>query len=165
MGPTPPHLSAAQRRGRTIGAAAFALLIGIPTVHWSRQIILQAWKGPPAPSSARTCRNGLASLLSAVDRARMVAAAESGGERASLARFRHELEPEWLERTSLEATCRADPQGRHLLHELDLLRYAEERTVRQDAIDVARRRRRVHRLANHLGLTVPVALEKPAGRD
>jgi hypothetical protein len=39
--------------------------------------------------------------------------------------------------------CRADPEAARFLRELDMLRYAEEHAVRYEAVDVARRRRKM----------------------
>ena len=54
-------------------------------------------------------------------------------------RFRAALDPEWSLRPALSRACRDDEQGRRLLREIDQWRYAEERSVRSDAADVARR--------------------------
>ncbi len=162
--PSGSRTSTAARRGKTAGVAAFALLIGVPTVHWAAQIVSQAWS-PPGPTATQDCREGLASLLGAVRRARAGAANEPAGERASVARFRRALEPEWGRQAALGDACRGDPMARQLLREIELLRYAEERTVRQDATDVARRRRRVRRLAAEFQLEAPVDLELPGSRD
>jgi len=159
-----PRPSAAARRGKTVGAVAFTLLIGVPTVHWAVQIVSQAWS-PPRPIATQDCREGLASLLEAVRRARSGAADEPAGERASVARFRDALEPEWGQHAALREVCRRDPGARQLWLEIERLRYAEERTVRQDASDVARRRRRVRRLAREFQLDAPVDLEMPGARD
>jgi hypothetical protein len=164
MAPT-SRLTDAQRRGRTAGTVVFAVLIVVPTLHWSRQILVQAWDPPQRGAVTEGCRPGIASLIEAVTRARTSAAAEAGGEIASVTRFRRELAPEWDARPALDSACADDPRARALLHEVDLLRYAEERTARLDAFDVARRRRRVRRLAHDIGLEPPVSLEMPAGRD
>jgi len=163
--PEASRTSAAARRGKTAGAALFTLLLGVPTVIWASQIVSQAWSSPAPSAAPGDCRAGLAALLQAVRQARTGAADEAAGERASLARFRQALEPTWSQRAALGAACRDDPPARQLLHEVELLRYAEERTVRQDSTDVARRRRRVRRLAAALQLDARVDLAMPGAGD
>lgn len=157
--------SVARRRGHTAGVVAFALFIGLPTIEWGRQIITQAWAAPPIGEAPESCQDGLGALLDAVQHARQLAAADTRGERASLSAYRAALRPVWQARGAVGAICRGDPRAQRLLTELDLLRYAEERSVRQEAVDVARRRRRVQAMAAELGLLDPLALAKPSRRD
>jgi hypothetical protein len=125
--------------------AAFALVVGGATAVWSAQILWQIW-GPVPPQPAVECRPGLRALIDGVRRARSAAAAETGDERAALARFRSALEPEWTWRSALESSCAADAQARRALGEIDRLRYAEEHAVRYEAMDLARLRRRLQAL-------------------
>ena len=140
----------ALRRGGTVAVAIGAVILGTVSLLWAGQIVAQAWSS--SGRAPRDCRDGIRSLISAVDRASNAAAAETGGERAAVERFRAELQPQWGQRPVLEQACRDDDAARLLLREVDLLRYAQERSVRSDAVDVARRRRRVQALGVELGL-------------
>ncbi len=155
----------AERRGKTAGVALFTLLLCGPTVIWASQIVSQAWSSPVPSTPPGDCRAGIEALLRAVRQARTEAADEAAGERASLARFREALAPAWSQQAALKQACRDDPAARQLLQEIVLLRYAEERTVRQDATDVARRRRRVRKLAARLRLDPPADLAMPGAAD
>ncbi|HEY3234132.1 MAG TPA: hypothetical protein VGJ84_05420 [Polyangiaceae bacterium] len=120
----------------------FALVVSGFTLVWSVQIAQQIWfvRAPPA---AVGCSEGLAKLADALHRAKRAAGAETGGERASLARFRQALEPEWSWLPGLEQKCQKDEHALSVLHRLDRLRYAEEHAVRYEAVDTARQRRSI----------------------
>jgi hypothetical protein len=148
----PSRAELARRRGRRVGVALFALVVGGATAVWSWQILWQIW-GPPPPGPPVDCRAGLLDLLAAVGRARLAAAAETGGERAALARFRDALEPEWMQRPRLESSCASNPRMKKALGEIDRLRYAEEHAVRYEAVDLARGRRFSQALERELGRT------------
>jgi len=145
MASAKPNLSPGARLGRRIGIAVFALIIGGATAIWSIQILYAVF-APPVLAVAKDCHSGSRDLLSAVRRASLAAAAESGDERAALGRFRAALEPEWSRRASLDSLCRADPKARAALAEIDALRYAEEHAVRYEAVGLAPQRRRVQAL-------------------
>jgi len=140
-----PSLSRGQRLGRRIGIAVFGLLVGGATATWTIQILYAVF-APPIVSVAKECRGGTRDLLTAVRRASLAAAAESGDERAALGRFRTALEPEWSTRASLDSICASDRQARAALAEIDALRYAEEHAVRYEAVGLAPQRRRVQAL-------------------
>jgi hypothetical protein len=146
---TPHRFDSARRHGRRAGVVVFALIVAALTTVWSVQIILQVWGTPPVDGDVE-CRAGLTGLVEAVRRARNAAAAETGGERAALARFRQELQPEWQRRDELGTTCREHPALLRALKELDRLRYAEEHAVRYEAGDLAQRRRRVRSIERDL---------------
>lgn len=135
----------ARRTGRRVGVVLFALIVGGATAVWTAQILYAVF-APPIERVAQDCRGGTRALLTAVRRARLAAAAESGDERAALARFRAALEPEWSSRTSLDSICRQEPKARTALNEIDALRYAEEHAVRYEAVGLAPQRRRVEAL-------------------
>jgi len=145
MATAKPSQSPGQRLGRRIGIAVFALIVGGATAVWSIQI-LSAVFAPPVIAVAKECRSGTSDLLTAVRRASLAAAAESGDERAALGRFRAALEPEWSTRASLDSVCQGDRQARAALAEIDALRYAEEHAVRYEAMGLAPQRRRVQAL-------------------
>ena len=121
MATAKPNLSPAGRLGRRIGIAVFALIVGGATAIWTIQILFAVF-APPALAVAKECRGGTRDLLSAVRRASLAAAAESGDERAALDRFRVALEPEWSRRASLDSLCSGDPKARAALAEIDALR-------------------------------------------
>ena len=137
--------SPGQRLGRRIGIAVFGLIVGGATATWTIQILVAVF-APPVFAVAKDCRAGTRELLTAVRRASLAAAAESGDERAALGRFRAALEPEWSTRASLDSVCRADRQAQAALAEIDELRYAEEHAVRYEAVGLAPQRRRVQAL-------------------
>jgi len=150
MSESPSRHERARRRGGTVAVAAGAAILGSVSLLWASQIIAQAWAS--SGTAPGDCREGIRSLISAVYQARRAAAAETGGERAAVKRFRAQLQQQWDGRAALDQACQGDAPARVLLREVDLLRYAEERSVRGDAVDVARRRRRVQALGAELGL-------------
>src|ERR1043165_7507178 len=97
MATAKPNLSPAERLGRRVGIAVFALIVGGATAVWTIQILYAVF-APPALAVAAGCRGGTRDLLPGVRRASLAAAAESGDERAALERFRGALEPEWSRR-------------------------------------------------------------------
>jgi hypothetical protein len=140
-----PSLTPGQRLGRRIGIAVFGLIVGGATLVWTIQILYAVF-APPVYAVAKDCRGGTRDLLTAVRRASLAAAAETGDERAALSRFRAGLEPEWSTRASLDTVCRGDQQAQASLAEIDALRYAEEHAVRYEAVGLAPQRRRVQAL-------------------
>jgi len=145
MATAKPNLTPGERLGRRIGIAVFALIVGGATAIWTIQILYAVF-APPVRAVAKECRGGSRDLLTAVRRASLAAAAESGDERAALGRFRAALEPEWSRRASLDSLCSSDPKARAALAEIDALRYAEEHAVRYEAVGLAPQRRRVQAL-------------------
>jgi len=145
-GPTVPR---AARLGRRLGIALFAALVSVPTAVWSLQIMQTVWSPTRGPEP-ESCKSGQLALLRAIDRARVAAAAfAESSERASLARFRSALEPEWNSRPNLQELCRA-PAERQNLRAIDTLRYAEEHAVRYEATALARDRKRARDLMREL---------------
>lgn len=128
----------------------FVLLVVGFTAVCSAQILVQVFGKAPVHDVSTNCRQGLLALIGAVRRARAAAAAETGGERAALARFRAALEPEWSDKPTLDVACRSDAEAQRALGEIELLRYAEEHAVRYEAVDLAPRRRRVRALEERL---------------
>jgi hypothetical protein len=90
--------------------------------------------------------------LASVDRARGQAAARADGERASLDTFRRALAPEWAHAPAILADCQRQQDGEALraFHQLELLRYAEERAVRYEALDLSLLRKRAPALVGSL---------------
>lgn len=139
------HAQGLRRYGRAAGLVAFAAIVTAFTVTWSLQIMRQAFAPEPTPAKVE-CRPGVRALIQALRRARGSAAAQTGGERAALAQFRAAIRPEWETRAQVSAACRTDRKALKVLHEIDLLRYAEEHAVRYEAVELARRRRRIQAL-------------------
>ena len=140
-----PKPSRAVRTGRRIGIAVFGVIVSGATATWTIQILFAVF-APPVQTVAKECHSGTRDLLTAVRRASLAAASESGDERAALGRFRAALEPEWSTRTSLDSVCQSDPEARAALTEIDALRYAEEHAVRYEAVGLAPQRRRAQAL-------------------
>jgi len=140
-----------RRLGRRVGLALFALVVSVPTVIWSSQIMFALFFPEPSPAPA-SCREGLKALLEAVSLARNAARGESSGERQSLERFRAALGPAWRTRPSLDAVCEKTPADAARLREIDALRYAEEHAVRYEATALAHQRRRARELEQELSL-------------
>lgn len=134
-----------RRTGRRVGIAVFGVIVVSCTATWTFQILRDVFS-PPNLTVAAECKSGARGLLVAVRRARLAAAAETGDERAALARFRAALEPEWDSRASLEGVCGSDAKTHAALAEIDALRYAEEHAVRYEAVGLAPQRRRVQAL-------------------
>ena len=141
--------SRSRRLGRRLGIAVFALLVAVPTLLWTRQIMLALFFPPPGPPPS-SCRAGLLGLLEGVERARTAARGESAGERQSLLRFRAALGPAWESRSELDALCERRPEDRDRLREIDALRYAEEHAVRYEATALAHQRQRARELEQAL---------------
>jgi hypothetical protein len=144
--PSRRPLSPLERRrlmGRRVGIAIFTTIFAGATLLWTIQILTTVWgSAPPSPAG---CAGGTASLQRAVERARLAYAVQAGDEdeRASLARYRNALEPEWEQRKAVEAACQGDEAGRKRLKDVIALRYAEEHTVRYESLDLAPLRRRL----------------------
>lgn len=145
-----PGPTRAERLGRRAAIAVFGVVVGGFTLINTASIIRQVWFLPPA-EAATDCRADVLGLMAAVRRARGAAAEEVEGERAALASFQAALLPEWSRRAALEAACRDDALALRGLREVDRLRYAEEHSVRSEAVEVARLRRGVQRLELELG--------------
>lgn len=127
---------------RSCGLAVIGVLAVALTSSATFQILHETLFPGAAPSEL-SCDEGLNRLYSSIQRAREQAAKQLAGERAALADFRAALEPEWSEAASIRARCRLDSkkQGLDALRLVELLRYAEERAVRYEALDLARLRR------------------------
>lgn len=114
------------------------------------QIVLAVWF-PAAHADGVSCRGALRNLASAVQRAREEAAAEGPqGERAALREFRRALEPEWEALPDVRRACRGDTEAQRALRTVELLRYAEERAVRYEALGLSPLRQRVLTLQREL---------------
>ncbi len=155
MSSAPPPAQKAERPRRSVARRVGLLLVGVASVAFATicttQIVLAVWF-PPQPRWDVSCHEGLGGLLDAVERARAHAANESGGERAALAGFRDTLEPEWGRLATVRTLCQGDLPALKALRTIELLRYAEERAVRYEALDLSRLRQRVPALRKELSL-------------
>lgn len=149
--PRRPRLSPGRRAGLFgVGLLAIAL-----AATCTVQIVLAVWF-PDRSAQGLSCRAAVLDLAAAVDRARERAAVEGPqGERAALAVFRQSLEPEWTLLGSVRASCRDDDHALRALRTVELLRYAEERAVRYEALDLAPLRQRALTLRRELGQSYP----------
>ena len=156
-----------RRRGRRAGIAVYSLLVGGFTVVCAAQIIGQVWGRPEPSVLAVTCREGTSSLIAAIRRSQKAAQAETRGERAAVTRFRAELQPEWGRRAAVVERCRGDRPALRALREIDRLRYAEEHAVRYEAVELARRRRRIRAVEARLfgGQTRAIPSHAPPARS
>lgn len=122
--------------------ALVALATLLLTAVGSIQVIDQALF-PPSPARSLDCRSGTRALFAATERARArVPAGEGVGERQALATFRSTLLPEWEMEGALSKTCQAaqDPSALRAFRAVRFLRYAEERHIRTESLDLARKR-------------------------
>ncbi len=155
-----PATEKALRRGRRLGIGFFGAIVSVITAIWSVQIILQVW-APLPPDAVPPCREGLASLIGALERARE-SASGSLEERERVARFRSALKPEWTAESALAERCRSDAELSHALDEIRSLRYEEEQAVRNPAAKLAAKRGRVEALAERVrGPKAPDAKAAP----
>ncbi|HSC88975.1 MAG TPA: hypothetical protein VLC09_16950, partial [Polyangiaceae bacterium] len=110
------------------------------TVTSATQII-RAVLFPPSEGPPISCRDGVTELYEATQRAVSHAGQQIDGERAALAEFRRSVEPAWSHYGTIARACRGDARGEAALRSVELLRYAEERAVRYEALDLSRLRR------------------------
>ncbi len=130
------------QRSRRFGLLLVAILAVALTTTATVQI-LRTTLWPPDSGAQLGCREGVVSLYRATERARTQAARQIDGERAALHDFRASLEPEWSNFGAVQRACaeHADGAGQKALRSVELHRYAEERAVRYDALDLSRLRR------------------------
>ncbi|WP_437785933.1 hypothetical protein [Sorangium sp. So ce1097] len=133
--------------GRRIALVAYYSVAALIIVACTLQIIRQVFFLPVVPSPYGSCREGLLSLVRAVERARE-AAPGTDGEDAALARFRSKLAPEWTYRDGVAASCRGSAEDERALDAIERLRYAEEHAARREAGDLAPLRRRVRAIVD-----------------
>lgn len=134
-----------------VAALAVALTAGA-SVQILRAVFAPPGAGPWGEPGPGACRMGVRALLAGVDRARGQAAARGEGEREALAAFRRALEPEWSHAADIAASCRRgrDVAALTAFRQVELLRYAEERAVRYEALDLSLLRRRAPALVGSL---------------
>lgn len=127
-----------KRAAFVLVAVAIAALTGTGSI----QVISQALY-PNTETTSLSCRSGTRSLFAATERARLrVPAGENITERHALATFRSALMPEWGAEGALMKSCmtEGDPEALRAFRAVRFLRYAEERHVRTESLDLARKR-------------------------
>lgn len=145
---TPPQgRSLARRIGLVCVSLVSVYLAGASTYR-----IFQETLFPEVTATNHTCRSGTRALFEAVEGARALAAKSTQPERVALREFRQQLAPVWSHAPSVRARCQED-RDEHALEALrivELLRYAEERAVRYNAIDLTKWRVRAPELVGAL---------------
>lgn len=145
--PPPRARPDAGAMGRRVAAGLYLLVALAVAIGGGVQVVAQAFRRhEAAEGGATSCKEGLAGLAAAVDRARSAASA-TDGEDAALDRFRGALRPEWDDRDHIEDLCQSSPQAMAALDAIEQLRYAEEHAARREAAELAPLRRRVQALA------------------
>lgn len=114
--------------------------------------ILRASLSPDIVATEHTCRSGTQALYQSLEAARLKVGQTTLAERDALNTFRSQLSPVWDQAPAVRALCKksGDKQALQALRSVELLRYAEERTVRYNAIDLTKWRRRAPELVETL---------------
>ncbi len=144
---TPPPRSPLRKAGLVV---VTALAVWVAVVS-SYRIISSTIFAKPGKSEL-SCREGTRELYESVERARTKTAALAKPEREALAIFRKEVEPVWRQMEGVRSACQSDKdtQALQTLRSVTLLRYAEERAVRYQAIDLTRWRKEAPEQVNAL---------------
>lgn len=142
MLPSGPHASPQRSSARTAGLMG-VLVVSVALTSLCTIQILRAALWPEVEPTPHTCQSGLAHLYEAIQGARLAASAELGGERAALAMYRSKIETQWRAYPDVFQKCRAlgDASASRALRQVELLRYAEERAIRYEALDLSRLRK------------------------
>jgi hypothetical protein len=137
-----------RRRGHTLGAATFGLVVGAITLILSTQIV-RVTLLPSSSEAALDCPKSVQSLWTALQRARRSAAGVPG-EQPALSTFRAQLEPEWLQLASIQKQCQQRAEWASAVGALTQLRFEEEQAVRNEARGIAAQRQLAEQLVNAL---------------
>ena len=139
--------AAARRKGKKVVLSAyFAFVVAVIAVC-TTEISLQAWAGAKrVDADPVDCAPGILSLKDAVERAIARASEDTGTERQAVESFRKNLEPEWLRRDAIRAACVQRPAMIETLDAVLHWGWAEERSVRQDALGTTEFRRQARQL-------------------
>lgn len=135
----PPSRSPLRKAGLVLIVVASVYLSAVSAYQ-----ILHTTLFPDPGTTRYSCREGTKVLYESVARARHRTATLAKPEREALALFRSELAPIWKQAHAVRAACAKDNDQKALqtLRSVTLLRYAEERAVRYQAIDLTRWRKR-----------------------
>jgi hypothetical protein len=134
-----------QNQGLGLKQVAFGLVslgLVLMTVLPAFQVLEQAL-APELVPTPLTCREGTASLYRATERARRgVLSDVLRPEREALDSFRAALDPEWRHHEAIFQKCQLahDKIALDAFRTVVFLRYAEERAVRAESLDLARLR-------------------------
>ena len=153
-----PNRNGREERG-TARTVALAMLGGFAvwlTVVGTYQVLKQSF-WPELRTTHFDCRDGAHSLLQALESARNRASEQTLNEREALSTFRADLEPVWQQAAAIRYTCemKRDQVALRALRSLELLRYAEERSIRLSAVDLTQLRRSTPRLVSVLSSKQP----------
>ena len=132
------------RRSRFAQTGLWAVgLVSVAVTAACTYQILHTTLFPSLTQTNLSCHQGLQGLYDSTQQARRQAAEQVEGERLALQDFRDALEPQWRHWATIRARCQRDADSAALstLRQIELLRYAEERAVRYDALDLSRLRR------------------------
>ncbi|MCU0692158.1 MAG: hypothetical protein MUF54_12230 [Polyangiaceae bacterium] len=122
---------------------AFVVLVSLVCTV---EISLQAFESPTGTSHPTTCREGILSLMAAIDRARQHSEEPVATENGAVQRFRQAREPAWSRRDAVLAACRGDEQMTEAFDAVVHLGFAEEHGVRREAIELGPFRLRARKL-------------------
>jgi len=136
--------------GRSTWRSAGLLIVGVIAVYIctvGTYRILNATLFPETRQIDLACREGTRALFAAIEKAREKTAHLAQPEREALSMFRSQIEPTWSKFHAVTERCRTegDKDALSTLRTLELLRYAEERAVRYQAIDLTLLRNRAPR--------------------
>lgn len=154
--PEEPPKRPGRSPARTIGLAVIGLC-SVYVAAASTYRIFQETLFPEISHTDYTCRTGTTALYEAVEHARHLAADSARPERAALEAFREHLIPVWEQAPAVRQKCETDGDQEALraFRTVELLRYAEERAVRYNAIDLTKWRLRAPELVGALGVSTP----------
>lgn len=153
MTEAPPAEPSSERLGRRVALVVFGLVVGVITVNFSTQIIVQAF-GLGESEAPTSCEVGLRELLEGVEAARR-SAAPVQDEAQAVQAFRVALGPRWQSWAGVKAACEQAPEQLRRFELLMRLRFAEEQTVRYEARGVATDRREVADLRKQFASPAP----------
>lgn len=143
-----------RKKRSTLKTTALALLGGLAvwlTVVGTYEVLEQSF-WPELVTTEFDCHDGTRALLESLESARNRAAEHTLSERKALSTFRADLEPVWRQEAAIRYRCekQQDKVALQALRSLELLRYAEERSIRLSAVDLTQLRRSTPQLVSTL---------------
>ena len=150
----PTGQAGTQKKRGPVRQAGLVILGGLAvwlTVTGTYQVLRQSLWPDPAPTQL-SCRLGAEALLTTLETARERASEHTLNEKAALKLFRSDLAPVWDQAQAITLRCeqKQDKVALRALRSLELLRYAEERSIRLSAVDLTQLRRSTPRLVHAL---------------
>ena len=152
----------ARKKGRRIVMIGYFVLVVIVAAISAWRVTGQVIEQRHGTRSSEPidCSEGIRSLVTAVDRARNVAATSTLGESEAVNLFRNSLRPEWDRRGDIQHACSTSNDLLNTYGAVMHLGFVEEHAVRRDAVELAVVRRRaadlVRRHIPPAGSSVPV---------